>query len=324
MIRTKTVFVLGAGASRPFGFPVGASLLTEIRKGEASSTLEMCGVRAKVVSDFVREVQQSPLASIDRFLERRPEFLPIGKVAIADRLMRWELESELLNPIHDGINWYKLLFQQMEANVRKLGDMTENAVAFVTFNYDRSLEHFLLLALQRTFNCERAEAAEVVKVVPIVHMYGELGAHSDLNPNGRSYSNDMQPNQVQLAAEGIRLIEERLQTPERFKAANDLLNQARRVVFIGFGFDRTNTERLEVGQRRRLPAPGENFPWVQIYAGAMGLGDATKRWVYATLGGIEGQSPRFVANHDRMINRVVLGDSHEDTMKLFANHLELD
>ncbi len=41
MIQRKTVFVLGAGASQPFGFPLGASLLIEIVQGLKSPASKM-------------------------------------------------------------------------------------------------------------------------------------------------------------------------------------------------------------------------------------------------------------------------------------------
>lgn len=51
-------------------------------------------------------------------------------------------------------------------------DFEKSKLAFITFNYDSSLEHFLVTALVNQFNKSEPEIAE--KKIPIIHLYGKL------------------------------------------------------------------------------------------------------------------------------------------------------
>ena len=52
-----------------------------------------------------------------------------------------------------------------------------NKLSIVTFNYDRSLEHYLLNSLMTLHGKTRDECAQALKKIPIVHVYGQLGEH---------------------------------------------------------------------------------------------------------------------------------------------------
>jgi hypothetical protein len=93
MIDTPTLFVLGAGASKPYGFPVGAELKEQIinnfstdieRLLNNASSLQQ---REKniILSDgksFVNNFSKSPIESIDKYLAINPKYSDVGKIAI--------------------------------------------------------------------------------------------------------------------------------------------------------------------------------------------------------------------------------------------------
>src|SRR5206468_11122318 len=99
MIRKPTVLVLGAGASHDYGFPLGYPLVTQICHGlsnpneDISKRLYGCAFTADNVESFRRALELSAQLSIDTFLENRPEFLEVGKAAIACCLIPCEHES---------------------------------------------------------------------------------------------------------------------------------------------------------------------------------------------------------------------------------------
>ena len=112
MITIPTVVVLGAGASYPYGFPLGRELRNLIcRMGDAelqdlwSDSNELHGVR-----DFIRVLSTSAYVSVDAFLEARAEFVNVGKLAIALQISRLEDERKLFPPVAAGSHcWYEIL-----------------------------------------------------------------------------------------------------------------------------------------------------------------------------------------------------------------------
>ena len=79
MIKKKTVFVLGAGASAPYGFPLGNVLLTKVRdallqkhlnrRNEfADSVMEAGGFSQFDVDLFAQHLGAAGRYSIDEFL----------------------------------------------------------------------------------------------------------------------------------------------------------------------------------------------------------------------------------------------------------------
>ena len=177
MITNKTVFVLGAGASQPYGFPVGVVLFDEVVEKFAVSGAYMTHVTnctkftETQIKEFVRQLRQSGMPSADAFLERRPEFGDLGKVLMATALILCERFDVLWN--HD---WMRYVYERMVAGAETLEAFCENDVSFVTFNYDRSLETFLVTSLMNTYNKTHHECGRlVIAKLPIIHLHGHLG-----------------------------------------------------------------------------------------------------------------------------------------------------
>ena len=99
----------------------------------------------------------SAAPSIDSFLEHRGEDERyLGKLAIAYALIPFEKEERLF----DESSWYPILLNKLKF---KFEDFEKNKLAFITFNYDRSLEHFLMTALSNQFKKTEQEIAEKIK-----------------------------------------------------------------------------------------------------------------------------------------------------------------
>ena len=65
----------------------------------------------------------------------------IGKIAIALELCPYENENILLGD-QNG-HWMKYLWHRMLSEVSRPSDLLKNKLSVLTFNYDRSLEHYL-------------------------------------------------------------------------------------------------------------------------------------------------------------------------------------
>jgi len=86
------------------------------------------------VEEFRCAFQGSGLNSVDAFLERRPEYMSIGKLAMAFVLIGYENHDRLFG---FESNWLRTLYGRMATSYQEL---PKNRVAFITFNYDRNIE----------------------------------------------------------------------------------------------------------------------------------------------------------------------------------------
>jgi hypothetical protein len=176
MITVKTVFILGAGASQPYGLPVGGQLYQDIiKKFESKSSLrnellDLTHFSDGHIENFVKNLKYSGLTSVDAFLERRQEFVDIGKACIAFELINREKSEILWNSER---NWMKYLYQHMVSST--LEEFSQNEIAFITYNYDRTLEHFMHTSLMNTYGKDEAACAEVLARLSIIHLHGRLG-----------------------------------------------------------------------------------------------------------------------------------------------------
>ena len=250
------MFVLGAGASKPYGFPTGEELLDSVLRGMSlepgwRSHLAKLEFDQKQVDAFRRDFLESGQPSVDLFVEHRPEYERLGKAAIALGLIPRENHSWVFPPPdtdapHDhNDNWYQYIFEKMNAPFDQFG---ENQVSFVTFNYDRSLEHFFRTAVRRSYGKSLAEADAVLKKIPIVHVHGSLGA---LDSAGRFFGPELSTEHVRIAMDGIEIMTYASDSSEKFEEARRLLASAERIFFLGFGYHESNMNRLQVADYQR-------------------------------------------------------------------------
>ena len=265
MLKQQTVFVLGAGSSYPYGLPLGSELSASICTSETITALSQgSSAHGPVdVKTFIRAFEKSGQPSIDAFLERRSHFDEIGKRAIAYYLCTKEKPEKLFS--YDTTdNWYRALWREMTVDCGTI-DSAAARVSFVTFNYDRSLEHFLFTAGKNTFDkVDDERALQFVKKIPIVHAYGSLGEFDyRLDPafGRRPYEATNDPMHLSIAANGIRIIPEGRTNGKPFEAARKLLEHAETICFLGFGFDQANIDRLNLAsvllysKERERPMP---------------------------------------------------------------------
>jgi hypothetical protein len=249
MQRTHTVFVVGAGASASYGFPVGWNLVQRLvrsaHKGVESPTFRTlldCGHQHADVVAFAEALRRSGRTSIDAFLEGRPDFDALGRRAIAAALIPFETVANLFSVERDD-DWLRYLCQFI---VGGRATFEGREVSIVTFNYDRTIEHFFASALQGGFGLTEAEAADRMRHLEVIHVYGQLG---DLPWQSGEYQRAFEPSAtaqaVVAAADQIRIIHQADETrDEGLHRARAVLSVAKRVVFLGFGYHPTNLRRL--------------------------------------------------------------------------------
>jgi len=264
MIENKTVLVLGAGASAPFDFPTGQGLKDLVcnkilQQPGSVQLLNSLGFNTDIITRFRTALQNSGRLSVDAFLEYREDFLDIGKIAIATALLPYETTSGLFiswivkrvrpEPIQAD-NWYDLLFDALTADV-PFDEFDKNKLYITTFNYDRSIEHYLFTSLKNSYNKTDEECGEKLRKIDIIHVHGSLGPldwqSRPVDLLSVPYDSGTNPKVVKLAAQNIKIIHEgTADTPEFTQARNILLNSTQ-VLFLGFGYHPTNLKRLGIG-----------------------------------------------------------------------------
>lgn len=249
MIKHNTVFVLGAGASMPYGFPSGEVLRQSICRDATSDS----GMRGTLTTDmeipeqdlrvFGDAFSRSLQPSIDAFLAKRQNFADIGKLCIAHQLCHRENPTAMFDGNTDD-HWYRELWHAMTLDLNGPSLLRHNKVRFVTFNYDRSLEFALHEATKHSFGLDDAQAQRCWEALPICHVYGQLGAFRPANGDGRGYNKDVSANSLRIAAKGIRIIPEARDDDAEFQMVRTWFDWAERICFLGFSFDELNMQRL--------------------------------------------------------------------------------
>jgi hypothetical protein len=305
MITKPTVFVLGAGVSMPYGFPSGKKLVELIHSSTREfapeyptlSSINRETTYRELVAKFGKDVVMkfgdalfySQQQSIDAFLEHRPEFSEIGKLAISLLILSKEIEYELLKFENRDKGCYQFLFSKLTAN---WDEFSRNKVGFVTFNYDRSLEHFLFTSLKNTYNKTDSECAQQFTNIPIIHVHGLLGKLPWQSENGIPYGCQVEnPSQkgnfsfdINLtvpAAKQIAVISEDQFTSKEFESAFQLLSKADQIYFLGFSYHPTNMKRLQLEYLSKLNQLRKTYSdesvWVKhshLQGTALGMEDA--------------------------------------------------
>lgn len=251
-ITKPTAFILGAGASADFGLPLGVNLRNLVLRfcSPEHSGLELlrhAGQDLGTVNAFHQGLRYSGARSVDAFLETNPDFLPVGKLAIAGTLLPFKREDSLVPPGCKANNWYESLAIHM--GVGSADWLNDNRLSIVTFNYDRSFEHYFTRVIAQRERLPLGEAYKrLTKAVQIVHVHGTLGEYAPDDDSGLTYGSELSVSTMKKAAERILVVSEATDTLPTFDRAYELLIGARRIHFLGFGFNENNVRRLRYFQ----------------------------------------------------------------------------
>jgi hypothetical protein len=283
----RLVFVLGAGSSVDFKFPMGSQLTSLI-----STALDFREDAHRYISggnDAIREAlsigqfeipnwftasklisSAMPLApSIDNFVDVHRNDMTIAycaKVAIAGCILRAERNSSIyINPdnIYNTVNfknnvnaWHTLFFRivTMYCTIDDLICRLKS-IAIVTFNYDRSFETFLFYAVKTYYRVTNEIAAQVVNSLEIYHPYGKVGKIQHLETGAIvSYGKDVGGKELLEISKQIRTFTEGSdpKTSDIQKIRSTIFNSGA-LVFLGFAFHPLNVDLL-FGERQSFSA----------------------------------------------------------------------
>jgi hypothetical protein len=196
MISKKTGLVIGAGASKAYGLPVGIELRKEIFNMRAnsdylSSILGISWYRSEKFIQFIDSFYNSGIKSIDKYLKFHPEYEKEGKACITYLIKKHELVA--INELSKN-DWLLELYDKLIDGISSINESNEikrNHLYIVTFNYDRLIEFFLIRSYLNSFSNDKKVKVEFLKYsfsdfegyfgFSIDHIYGMIG-NLDLNP----------------------------------------------------------------------------------------------------------------------------------------------
>lgn len=203
--------------------------------------------------------------SIDNFLDAQREdsdIVAMGKIGIARAILKAERESklgpaktqrklrlqELDTNIHKPVidSWHLRLIQLLTAG-KPVGEMPAifDDAAFIVFNYDRCIEHYLAGALQRYYHVDEDAVRATMRGIKIVHPYGKVGALPWQEDQKRVPFGGSASQSLLEVADSLRTFTESVESG----VANDVkstMRDAQTLVFMGFGFLPQNVDLLTV------------------------------------------------------------------------------
>ncbi|MBI2471807.1 MAG: hypothetical protein HYV59_11290 [Planctomycetes bacterium] len=316
MINRPTVFILGAGGSIPYNYPSGNKLVEDIIASLLKRQLlfQLCSkleFTENEIIKFANALKFSGDASIDAFLERNPNFVDLGKIAITLTLIEKENTGTLFSEGND--KWYGDLLNELKSP--SINDF-KNSVAFLTFNYDRSFEHYVYTSIKNSYGISDKECTEIINTIPIIHLHGQTGKlpWQVTDGTGRPYDNNfpayrtivdslnIRANKIsaRTLAEAVHYIrrisnqikiihEADVEKDIEFKEAHKLLSDADKIYFLGFGYNDENLRRLKISELpdiiiRKTPS-GEAYIARIITGTNCGIGTAKTKHITSVSSG---------------------------------------
>ncbi|MBN2182514.1 MAG: hypothetical protein JW715_11430 [Sedimentisphaerales bacterium] len=327
MLEKRTVFILGAGASCPYGYPSGEHLrrriclLTSILVEKQKELISAIGT-PQSYNSFKNKFENSSTKSIDLFMARNPKLAPIGKILIAFEIFEaeqrslfreraeWEQyrrkmqgyvqgqDTYLMSKDFQGSIWYEYLFDRLTSGLAtkdNLPDFSNGNLSFISFNYDRSLEYFLYESLRNSFTeVTEEQIIQCLKRFKILHVYGQIAPlRWQDDANGVDYHPQITSSLLKGTSSNIRTIYEQQDNPE-LSEAKTLISQAEQIFFLGFGYAKENMDVLNM--------PSLIPPSCQVYGTAFGMVEKEVKNVLHTMrSGRKADSNGYRERYDTMI-----------------------
>ena len=151
----------------------------------------------------------------------------------------------------DTGSWLHIIFNHMRCAFE---EFEKNQVAFVTFNYDRSLEYFFAKAMAASYGKKIEDCSRLLSVfIPIIHLHGRLGYLPWEKEGGRDFNDMRDAKTVEMCVNNIKIVHEDISDgrDKDFELASKLINEAERIIFLGMGYGETNIKRLRIEALRK-------------------------------------------------------------------------
>jgi hypothetical protein len=222
-----------------------------------------------LIEDFQKALLFSNQPSIDAIVEKRPEFSEIGKATIIASLLPYENTNIIKRD--KNYKWYEYLFSKILT--KDPDSFIKNKLYILTFNYDRSFDYCLFYSVKESYGLSLRETAELVKKIPIIHLYGKLGDLPFLGENIMEYGSDqmrrLQSDDIKRLLKEIKIIHEVDSETDEIITAKEIISNSIVIAFLGFGYHSLNIQRI-------MPTVTKNKPSKAIYGTAFKISQNDK------------------------------------------------
>jgi hypothetical protein len=285
MFGRETLFIIGAGAGHDIQMPMGADLAAKAQHANIwfesgqrtrGNELTIDALRRLAKKDngsadanpyfsAGRQIAEGLVgwsSSIDGYLNRhqdQPLVQQCGKLAIAQIILKSEQEChlyvDLRTPHKLGFrdetrvreSWFQLLWSILETGIVKSKNLDNifDRFSVITFNYDRTLEHFLLVGLRQAYHLSEKDAAAIINAkLDIDHVYGQVADLPWQKGHGFAFGRDPDANDLVLLWNRITTFNEEISDQQLLKKLADKVSRAERIVFLGCHFHEQNMKLL--------------------------------------------------------------------------------
>lgn len=308
MFRSKTVIIVGAGASKEVNLPVGEELKGKISQKidirfengfqQSSGCYQITEALRKLVNNGGFQGDINPYLhtswkvkdallvnrSIDNaLLSLSHDDLAetCGKLGIVSSILEAEKNSKLYykrtnreNLHFGGIQdtWYPRFFNMLAEEISGHdADKIFDSVSFVSFNYDRCIEHFLYEALQKRFALNEQDSKSLLAKLEIFHPYGCIGDLPWKNPDPNPHvAYGAERAELLGIAKRIKTFNEDFEDSPHIQNIRKLIAEAETLVFLGFAFHKKNME---------LISPNKMTNIKRVFATAYGISESDCRFL---------------------------------------------
>ncbi|QNN64333.1 hypothetical protein H9L12_08305 [Sphingomonas rhizophila] len=196
--------------------------------------------------------------SIDAIIDQHenPDIELVGKVGIVREILKAEGSSKLKCPNgrYDELSldsckdtWLPRLGRLLVEG-RKISELEQifDNLTIITFNYDRSIEHYLPFSLVSHYGITLQRARELVSKLRIFHPFGTVGRLPWQQGEGTivQFGDSDQADLIGVSSQ-IRTFTERLSDEATLSEMHSSISIADRIVMLGFAYHRPNLALLE-------------------------------------------------------------------------------
>jgi len=264
--------------------------------------------------------------SIDDFLDMRnlpngdEKIQRMGKAAIAQTILTAETNSSLFfNPYSyqetlDKIEgtWFMKFFRLLGRGIN-LSNAREifEPISFITFNYDRCIEHFLINALSLVYTISLEDAASIVRDLSIIHPYGTVGDLPLLSSNNPVPYGPLRGSDkfdYTILAERIKTYTEQIGVADETNAIRNEMRRAECIVFLGFGYHEQNLALLN---------PGDQLKSIPVFGTAHGFSTHNREVIHQKIERLFQPSPPRVIRYSPVVI-----DQHATCASLFDDYAQ--
>lgn len=304
----KTVFVVGAGASKEANLPTGYELkekisgLLDIRfswdRQESGDYIITEALRIYAsrsdgkngdINPYLHEAwhirDALPQAiSIDNFIDAHRDNEKIalcGKLAIVKSILAAEQNSNLyfertradttINFKQLEDTWYIPFFQLITESCG-FSDLVDRfkSLTLIVFNYDRCIEHFIYHALQNYYRVSEEDAVQLISHINIYHPYGSVGSLPWIDrKDAIVFGEEPNANKLLELSRYIKTFAEGTDpNASEITKIRDHMNKATHIVFLGFAFHKLNMQLME-------PAT-KSDKIIKCYASTLNISESNK------------------------------------------------